>query len=46
VFADAPAVPLWFTHSASAYSLRLAGWGRDPQGSRFARLRLATGGAP
>jgi ABC-type transport system substrate-binding protein len=46
VFADAPAVPLWFTHSASAYSLRLVGWGRDPQGSRFARLRLATGGAP
>jgi ABC-type transport system substrate-binding protein len=46
VFADAPAVPLWFTHSATAYSLRLAGWGRDPQGSRFTTLRVAAGGMP
>jgi peptide/nickel transport system substrate-binding protein len=45
VFTDAPAVPLWFTHSASAYSLRLAGWGLDPQASRFTRLQRA-GGAP
>jgi len=46
VFVDAPAVPLWFTHSATAYSLRLAGWGRDPQGSRFTTLRLAADGMP
>lgn len=46
VFADAAAVPLWFTHSATAYSLRLAGWGHDPQGSRFTALRLAAGGMP
>jgi peptide/nickel transport system substrate-binding protein len=46
VFADAPAVPLWFTHSATAYSLRLAGWGRDPQGSRFTTLRVAAGAMP
>jgi ABC-type transport system substrate-binding protein len=46
VFEDAAAVPLWFTHSATAYSLRLVGWGPDPQASRFTRLRLAGGGIP
>lgn len=41
VFNDAPAVFLWFTRTTTAFSLRLAGWGRDPQVSRFTRLRLA-----
>jgi hypothetical protein len=39
-------VPLWFTHSATAYSLRLVGWGPDPQMSRFTHLGLAAGGMP
>lgn len=42
VFDEAPVVFLWFTRTATAYSLRLAGWGRDPQLSRFLDLRLAT----
>jgi ABC-type transport system substrate-binding protein len=42
VFDDAPVVFLWFTRTATAYSLRLAGWGRDPQLSRFLDLRLAS----
>jgi ABC-type transport system substrate-binding protein len=46
VFQDAAAVPMWFTHSATAYSLRLAGWGRDPQASRFTTLKLAAAGTP
>jgi ABC-type transport system substrate-binding protein len=41
VFDEAPVVFLWFTRTATAYSLRLAGWGRDPQLSRFLDLRLA-----
>lgn len=45
VFSMAPAVFLWFTRSATAYSLRLAGWSRDPQMSRLTRIRLA-GTAP
>jgi ABC-type transport system substrate-binding protein len=44
VFAEAPVVFLWFTRTTTAYSLRLQGWGRDPQLSRFLRVRLA--GAP
>jgi peptide/nickel transport system substrate-binding protein len=46
VFADAAVVPLWFTQSATVYSLRLAGWGRDPQNSRFTTLRVAPAGRP
>jgi peptide/nickel transport system substrate-binding protein len=42
VFDDAPIVFLWFTRTATAYSLRLAGWGRDPQMSRLFHLRLAS----
>jgi peptide/nickel transport system substrate-binding protein len=45
IFDDAPAVFLWFTRTATVYSLRLAGWGRDPMLSRFTTLRLA-GGTP
>ena len=44
VFAEAPVVFLWFTRTTTAYSLRLRDWGRDPQLSRFLRVRLA--GAP
>jgi ABC-type oligopeptide transport system substrate-binding subunit len=40
VFAEAPVVFLWFTRTTTAYSLRLEGWSRDPQTSRFVRLRL------
>lgn len=40
LFEDAPVVFLWFTRTATAYSLRLTGWGRDPQMSRFTRVRL------
>jgi ABC-type transport system substrate-binding protein len=42
VFEEAPAVFLWFTRTTTAYSLRLSGWGRDPQSSRFTRVRLGT----
>lgn len=42
IFDDAPIVFLWFTRTATAYSLRLRGWGRDPQASRHMLLRLAT----
>jgi peptide/nickel transport system substrate-binding protein len=41
VFEDAPVVFLWFTRTTTAYSLRLDGWGPDPQISRFLRLHLA-----
>jgi ABC-type transport system substrate-binding protein len=41
IFAEAPVVFLWFTRTTTAYSLRLAGWSRDPQRSRFRELRLA-----
>ncbi|HET7039805.1 MAG TPA: ABC transporter substrate-binding protein [Gemmatimonadales bacterium] len=41
VFDDAPVVFLWFTRTTTAYSLRLEGWARDPQTSRFLELRLA-----
>jgi len=41
IFDDAPNVFLWFTRTATAYSLRLTGWGRDPQLSRHMYLRLA-----
>jgi ABC-type transport system substrate-binding protein len=45
VFDDAPCVFLWFTRSATVYSLRLTGWGADPQMSRLNALRLATAAA-
>jgi peptide/nickel transport system substrate-binding protein len=41
IFDDAPAVFLWFTRTATVYSLRLSGWGRDPMLSRLTTLRLA-----
>jgi ABC-type transport system substrate-binding protein len=41
VFAEAPVVFLWFTRTTTAYSLRLDGWNRDPQLSRFTGVRLA-----
>jgi ABC-type transport system substrate-binding protein len=41
VFEDAPAVFLWFTRTATVFSLRLTGWGNDPQWSRLTRLHLA-----
>jgi ABC-type transport system substrate-binding protein len=40
-FDDAPVVFLWFTRTTTAYSLRLEGWARDPQTSRFLELHLA-----
>jgi ABC-type transport system substrate-binding protein len=40
LFDDAPVVFLWFTRSATIYSLRLTGWGADPQASRLTNLRL------
>jgi ABC-type transport system substrate-binding protein len=43
LFDDAPVVFLWFTRSATVYSLRLTGWGADPQMSMLRALRLATG---
>jgi peptide/nickel transport system substrate-binding protein len=49
VFDDAPVVFLWFTRTTTAYSLRLEGWARDPQASRFLTVRLAgrpAGAAP
>jgi ABC-type transport system substrate-binding protein len=45
-FLDAPVVYLWFTRTTSVYSLRLAGWDRAPQLSRFARLHLVPTEAP
>jgi peptide/nickel transport system substrate-binding protein/oligopeptide transport system substrate-binding protein len=41
LFDDAPIVFLWFTRSTTVYSLRLTGWGADPQMSRLSGLRLA-----
>jgi ABC-type oligopeptide transport system substrate-binding subunit len=41
IFDQAPVVFLWFTRTTTAYSLRLAGWNRDPQLSRLQELRLA-----
>lgn len=41
IFDDAPSVFLWFTRTATAYSLRLSGWGRDPQMSRLMYVQLA-----
>jgi len=41
VFTRAPVVFLWFTRSATAFSLRHVGWGDDPVISRFTELRLA-----
>jgi ABC-type transport system substrate-binding protein len=46
VFAEAPVVFLWFTRTTTAFSLRLEGWNRDPQLSRFLGLRLAGTPAP
>lgn len=42
IFDEAPIVFLWFTRTATAYSLRLSGWGRDPQMSRHMLLHLAS----
>jgi len=42
IFDEAPIVFLWFTRTATAYSLRLSGWGRDPQMSRHVLLHLAS----
>jgi ABC-type transport system substrate-binding protein len=41
IFADAPVVFLWFTRTATVYSLRLEGWGQDPFFSRLRALKLA-----
>ena len=42
IFEQAPVVFLWFTGTATAYSLRLAGWSRAPAESRLTDLMLAT----
>lgn len=41
IFEQAPMIFLWYSGTATAYSLRLAGWSRAPADSRLTELRLA-----
>jgi len=41
IFEQAPVIFLWYAGTATAYSLRLAGWSRAPAESRLTDVRLA-----